>query len=877
MKTILTFLRNHYELFIILGILGFAVFAHSYNMFHYPYYEDDEGTYMSQAWAVLKAGKLAPYTYWYDHAPAGWFFIALWALLTGGFFTFGFSVNSGRVLMLVIHVVSVWLLYRIAKKTSGSTLGASIASLIYALSPLGLSFERRVLLDNIMTFWLLLSYLLVLGNGKKLRQYILSAILFGIAVLSKESAIFFLPVFLFVLYVNAHKHHRIFAITKWLSISLSIISLYFLYALVKGELFPTGTLLGGIKPHVSLLDTFHYQVSRKGGFFLSSSSAFMQNFREWLHGGYFIPVPDPAIMIGGIIGTVILFLLSLRKRNLLFAVLPSVVYWLFLIRGGEIIGFYIIPLIPFLALNIGLSISTLADLFFERFLPTLTKPLLACLLLIPFVVVYLHITTIYKEDQTTSQMKALAWVSTHVPKNATLIMDNYAYIEFHDISSANDFPTLPQRAEYYWKADKDPDVRIKVLHNNWKNVDYILSTPQVQYDAENAGLDFVKAAYDNSVDLASFKSGWNVDVRKTVKNPYTILSDSWTVYKRTFISPDGQVTDPSNGRTTSEGESYALLRAVWMNDKGTFDSVLQWTVHHLLREDKRLFAWWYGKDAKGNIGIVDKGTATDADENIALSLLLASKQWHDDQYLQLAQKNVPDIWQYETAVVAGNRYIVAGNWTSQPNRKEYTINPSYLEPYAYRIFAQIDKTHDWISLVNSSYDILNKCSSASLGFTQPMYLPPNWCNLESNGQIQAANNISRDSTNYSYDALRVIWRVALDAQWNNEAKAYTYLKNITLFPSEWKKGQIMYASYAHDGKIVDKWESLLQYSTQLAYFSITDKNAARTIYLDKLFPARHEENGLLYLGDKNDYYSQNWLWFGNAFYTNNLPNLWLTK
>src|SRR4051794_1180936 len=78
---------------IIAGLL-----VHSYNMFGYPLSLGDEGIYMSQAWAVLRTGQLAPYTYQYDHAPAGWLLIALWSGLTGGFHSFGTAVDGGRVL-----------------------------------------------------------------------------------------------------------------------------------------------------------------------------------------------------------------------------------------------------------------------------------------------------------------------------------------------------------------------------------------------------------------------------------------------------------------------------------------------------------------------------------------------------------------------------------------------------------------------------------------------------------------------------------------------------------------------------------------------------------------------------------------------------------
>src|SRR5690242_14055748 len=90
--------RNREAVWITL-LLVVVAFARGYNAFHYPYYESDEGTYMSQAWAVLHLGELAPYTYWYDHAPGGWLQIAVWSLLTGGFTTFGAPVNSGRMMI----------------------------------------------------------------------------------------------------------------------------------------------------------------------------------------------------------------------------------------------------------------------------------------------------------------------------------------------------------------------------------------------------------------------------------------------------------------------------------------------------------------------------------------------------------------------------------------------------------------------------------------------------------------------------------------------------------------------------------------------------------------------------------------------------------
>ena len=46
----------------------------------------------------MREGRLAPYTYFYDHAPAGWILLAAWMALSGGPHAFGSTIDSGRVL-----------------------------------------------------------------------------------------------------------------------------------------------------------------------------------------------------------------------------------------------------------------------------------------------------------------------------------------------------------------------------------------------------------------------------------------------------------------------------------------------------------------------------------------------------------------------------------------------------------------------------------------------------------------------------------------------------------------------------------------------------------------------------------------------------------
>ena len=105
---------------LVLGLL--AAIPHAVNMFGYPAFTlaDDEGIYASQAITWLRTGALAPNVYTYDHAPGGWIQLAIFYALTGGPSTFGTPIDGGRVLMLLFHVASTLLLYRLTRRLGGS-------------------------------------------------------------------------------------------------------------------------------------------------------------------------------------------------------------------------------------------------------------------------------------------------------------------------------------------------------------------------------------------------------------------------------------------------------------------------------------------------------------------------------------------------------------------------------------------------------------------------------------------------------------------------------------------------------------------------------------------------------------------------------------
>jgi endo-1,4-beta-D-glucanase Y len=107
------------------------------------------------------------------------------------------------------------------------------------------------------------------------------------------------------------------------------------------------------------------------------------------------------------------------------------------------------------------------------------------------------------------------------------------------------------------------------------------------------------------------------------------LEEAWAVYLRTYVHPDGYVLDPrrDSGRVTSEGQGYALLRAVWERDEAAFRRIASWTEAHLQRPDG-LHSWLWTPEDGGRI--VDPNTATDGDMEIAWALLMAANVFGDD-------------------------------------------------------------------------------------------------------------------------------------------------------------------------------------------------------------------------------------------------------
>jgi len=332
--------------------------------------------------------------------------------------------------------------------------------------------------------------------------------------------------------------------------------------------------------------------------------------------------------------------------------------------------------------------------------------------------------------------------------------------------------------------------------------------------------------------------------------PSSELKAMWEVYKKTNIQQGRVISWDEDGITTSEGQSYALLRAVASDDAATFDEVWRWTHEHLqVRLGDNLFSWKWKDQVLGT------DAAMDADTDIALALILASRRFHRPEYLQSALPILDSIWKHEVVKAGEMYYITAGNWAAA--EKFPTIHVGYLAPYAYQVFARIDKLHEWSALIDSSYRLLHW-----IYFTVRLTVPPELVYIDpQSGNLLLSPPDKKPADSFSYDAFPLFWRVAVDAQINHRHEGRLRRHMLRFFKNEWKQRGLFYDHYDVQGHPLSDKEAMPLYATMHALALVQNPSLAQLLETRKLAGLRTNARA----GKDTPYYLQNWLWFDQAF------------
>jgi endoglucanase len=200
-------------------------------------------------------------------------------------------------------------------------------------------------------------------------------------------------------------------------------------------------------------------------------------------------------------------------------------------------------------------------------------------------------------------------------------------------------------------------------------------------------------------------------------------------------------------------------------------------------------------------------------------------------------------------------YLLPGPAAAFVKQATAQLNPSYLAPASFRLFAQVDPERDWMGLVNSSYQILQQATALSA-----VALPNDWILLDLiSGQVQPLSTPNPTGSEYAFDAYRVWWRIAMDADWFREPRAQAYLSNHLSYPQQlWQLQQIIPARIDLQGKPLVTYEATSQYGMLYAGLRLVNPRMAQQMKQQKIMPKYR--NG--FWDNDSAYYTQNMVWFG---------------
>lgn len=233
-------------------------------------------------------------------------------------------------------------------------------------------------------------------------------------------------------------------------------------------------------------------------------------------------------------------------------------------------------------------------------------------------------------------------------------------------------------------------------------------------------------------------------------------------------TPDG-----APNSTVSEGIAYGMLIAVMFDDQPLFDGMFQYACRWF--NQNGLMSWYIAPDGSKALG---EGAATDSDEDMAWSLVMAHRQWGgrgslSEDYLSHAKRLIERIWEFEVDHGERPYMLLPGDeW-----RGRNVFNPSYFAPHQYRLFGEISgNTSGFERVIDRGYAIIENSLNDRNG-NRENGLVPAWCDADGT-PVEAFPGAMM---NYQYDSARMPFRLGQDFVYHREPRAQRYLERVTRF------------------------------------------------------------------------------------------------
>ncbi|HET6457589.1 MAG TPA: glycosyltransferase family 39 protein [Nitrosopumilaceae archaeon] len=447
--------------------LALSAFTHLWNPIGFPDIFYDEGIYMYRAMNVL-AGQGPQTNSFHDHPFFGQLFLAGTLSLTGYPDSLHPKADAHsiemlylvpRVLIGLLAIVDTFLIFKISERCY-STKVAFLASILFAVMPVTWLL-RRILLDSILLPFLLSSILFAIyakdSHNKKL-FVILSGVLLGITIFTKETAFVMIPLIAILVYQNT-KNRKI--LLMWL-IPVILIPMIWPIQSIENNQF-----------HKFFVDILN-QVHRQNNNFVN----IVRNFA-----GY-----DPVLLVLGVTGTI--YAVIKRDYMILLWIIPFVI---FLASIGYAQYFYWIPILPAFCIAASKFIIDKLESVKKNKQLIATFSVIASVCIFGFTMSTLLITT-----NISGQFEAAAYVVQNVHNS-----NNPKDINNTTIISSPDYSWL---FTYVYKIpDVAPDYRYLLFHHAYTEKILLISDTHFR-DNINAGKQ-LQDVYNNTVSIKKFYGG----------------------------------------------------------------------------------------------------------------------------------------------------------------------------------------------------------------------------------------------------------------------------------------------------------------------------------------------------------------------------------
>ncbi|MGB3112590.1 MAG: glycosyltransferase family 39 protein [Candidatus Omnitrophota bacterium] len=405
-----------------------------------------------------------------------------------------FYLIARTVLGVIPGILSIWLVYVLYRRLF-SDQGAWYAAAVFAFTFLGVVNAHYAYVDNVMLLLVLMVYcsLSALIREPSMRNYLLSGVLFGIAVSTKYNAAI-LAVSCYIAHITAVYEHglerkKLFLDKKLWAAFLVAAAAFVLtnpFSVIDWRFF-AGDIFGKIR-HSFMGWSHHISYSLFEGM------------------GF-------GLVLVGILGLVMILVLEKRLKGIFFLSFP-VVFYLHLVLASQRFSRYVLPLVPFLSIGAAyLLFRVLYPLVANRFYKGMVI-VLSLMYLIPTTAKSIKADILFSGKDT--RALSAGWIKENLPPGAKIAVDHTSFrpqvsqtteqlIEKYDVAGKQEGlgRAKEKKLRFMLKAiEGEKTYNVYFLTREGQERGQFLSTvPAVAYDIKalkREGIEYVVINYNTS-------------------------------------------------------------------------------------------------------------------------------------------------------------------------------------------------------------------------------------------------------------------------------------------------------------------------------------------------------------------------------------------